>query len=94
MFVLIAATLFGWWVWRGRRRARAQGYASVPLANGFLGKRRDVEAGDFDENELDNLRTNRARANMETEPYDLASDSDDEDTGSKEATGTKQAGAR
>jgi carboxypeptidase D len=94
VFVLIAAILFGWWVWRGRRRARAQGYMSVPLANGSMGKRRDVEAGDFDENELDNLRGNRPRANMETEPYDLASDSEDEDAGHKQATGDKLSGAR
>ncbi|KAI1611022.1 carboxypeptidase D [Exophiala viscosa] len=80
--VLIAAGLFGWWVWRGRRRARGEGYMSVPLGNGALalGKRRDVEAGDFDENELDNLGSNRRRPNMETEPYDLASDSEDDIT--------------
>ncbi|RVX74172.1 Pheromone-processing carboxypeptidase KEX1 [Exophiala mesophila] len=79
VFVLIAAALFGWWVWRGRRKARDQGYISVPLANGFKG--RDVEAGDFDENELDNLPSSRRR-DMEANHYDLASDSEDEDKGS------------
>ncbi|KIX08421.1 uncharacterized protein Z518_03077 [Rhinocladiella mackenziei CBS 650.93] len=79
VFVLIAAGLFGWWVWRGRRRARGQGYMSVPLANGSMGKARDVEAGDFDENELDNLSSSRGRRNVRAEPYDLASDSEDED---------------
>ncbi|KAJ9643763.1 uncharacterized protein PV06_09055 [Exophiala oligosperma] len=77
VIVLIAAALFGWWVWRSRR-ARSRGYISVPLVNGPSAKGRDVEAGDFDENELDNLRSSRPRADMETEPYDLASDSEDE----------------
>jgi carboxypeptidase D len=77
--VLIAAAFFGWWVWRGRRKDRAKGYASVPLAKG-----RDVEAGDFDESELDDLQTNGRSAGhqqrMDADPYDLASDSDEEDT--------------
>jgi carboxypeptidase D len=82
--VLIAAAGFGWWVWRGRRRERASGYMSVPLVNGSLGKHRDVEAGDFDESELDDLRANgRTRGagqDMQAEQYDLASDSEEEDS--------------
>lgn len=79
VFVLIAAALFGWWVWRGRRKARSQGYMSVPLGSGAVNKRNgDVEAGDFDENELDNLRSGRQR-NMEANHYDLASDSEDDE---------------
>ena len=82
--VLFAAAGFGWWVWRGRRKERTQGYMSVPLVNGSLGKGRDVEAGDFDESELDDLGTNgRATMggrNMDAEHYDLASDSEDEET--------------
>ncbi|KAK5217434.1 Cell death protease [Exophiala xenobiotica] len=81
VIVLIAAGLFGWWVWRSRR-ARSRGYVSVPLANGLTGKGRDVEAGDFDENELDTFRSGRPHTDMETEPYDLGSDSEDEHTGS------------
>lgn len=81
--VLIAAVGFGWWVWRGRRRERARGYMSVPLVNGSPGKGRDVEAGDFDESELDNLHTNGRAAvggrDMHAEHYDLASDSEDDD---------------
>jgi carboxypeptidase D len=78
--VIIAAALFGLWVWRGRRKARSQGYVSLPLANGSLRKGRgDVEAGDFDENELDNLDSSRRHANMNAQHYDLASDSEDED---------------
>jgi len=82
VFVLIAAALFGWWVWWGRRRSRTRGYMSVPLGNGVLGKGRDVEAGDFDENELDELHTQQQPSRTrETGLYDLASDSDDEATG-------------
>lgn len=77
--VLIAAGLFGWWVWRGRRRSRGQGYISVPLVNGSSAKRRDVEAGDFDESELDNLNSIRRHGDMESSRYDLASDSEDDD---------------
>ncbi|EXJ55526.1 carboxypeptidase D [Cladophialophora yegresii CBS 114405] len=80
VFVIIAAALFGLWVWRGRRKARSQGYVSLPLANGSLRKGRgDVEAGDFDANELDNLESSRRPVNMDAQHYDLASDSEDED---------------
>lgn len=67
---------------------------TVPLGNGALalGKRRDVEAGDFDENELDNLGSNRRRPNMETEPYDLASDSEDDITIHGKTGGKEKAG--
>lgn len=81
--VLIGAAIFGWWVWRGRRRARSQGYMSVPLGNGSVhGKRGpgDVEAGDFDESELDDLQPSGQgvdRRDMHAERYDLGSDSDE-----------------
>ena len=96
VFVIIAAALFGWWVWRGRRKARGQGYVSLPLANGSMPKGRgDIEAGDFDENELDNLDPNRRRTNMEASHYDLASDSEDEDEGRPRGEGkAQQSGAR
>ncbi|ETN42253.1 uncharacterized protein HMPREF1541_04194 [Cyphellophora europaea CBS 101466] len=83
--VLIGAAFFGWWVWRGRRRARAQGYMSVPLGNGSLnGKRHpgDVEAGDFDESELDDLQPGGRgvdRRDMHAERYDIGSDSDEDE---------------
>ena len=94
--VLILAGLFGWWVWRGRRKERlaAQGYDAVPLVggyrdangSGFNGKGRgagDLEAGDFDENELDELTSpdksdGVARRDMQQDPYDIASDSEEE----------------
>jgi carboxypeptidase D len=87
--VIIAALLWGWWVWQGRRRERQRGYMSVPLANGhgpleaFRSKRgaEDVEAGDFDENELDNLKSRRPMngnaGELDDEHYSLGSDSDE-----------------
>ena len=86
--VIIAASIWGWWVWRGRRRERQRGYMSVPLGNGhgplevFRSKRsaEDVEAGDFDENELDNLNSRRPgnsdSRQLDKEHYSLGSDSD------------------
>ena len=91
--VVLAASVWGWWVWRGRRRERGrereEGYMSVPLAHGhsgleaYMAKRngRDVEAGDFDENELDDLNprhTGNGRAgDLDAEHYSLGSDSDE-----------------
>lgn len=62
---------------------------SVPLGNGhgpleaFRSKRgaEDVEAGDFDENELDNLKSRTANGSagqLDDGHYSLGSDSDEE----------------
>ena len=75
--VIIAATAWGWFVWRGRRRrAGYRGiFGGLGIANdsfladgglrprGFRGKRdgRDVEAIDFDESELDDLHGTEPR---------------------------------
>ncbi len=90
--VIVAAALWGWYIWRARRRRRGR-YGSVgdepgsanvaaSLREGLLGRRglgleplrhkrtpgeRDVEAADFDENELD----------------DLGGDEDDDDDGER-----------
>jgi carboxypeptidase D len=98
--VLIAAAVFGWWVWRGRRRAANKGYAAVPLVGGYRdangatngnGKghgTRDLEAGDFDENELDDLTSSRDgvsrrdmadQGDLGRDRYDIGSDSDEEE---------------
>lgn len=89
--VVILASAWGWWVWRGRRHQRQRGYTSVPLGNGrgpveaFMSKRSDVEAGDFDENELENLQTRRAAngntGSLDNDHYSLGSDSDEETSG-------------
>lgn len=83
--VVIAASLWGWFIYRSRRRAGIEGYAAVPLANGggFRDKRDlgDVEAGDFDENELDDLPATNGRAaerNLDTNHYDIGSDSEED----------------
>jgi carboxypeptidase D len=96
VFVIIAAALYGLWVWRGRRKARGQGYVSLPWANGSLRKgHEDVEAGDFDDNELDNLESSRRSAGMNAQHYDLASDSEDEDEGGARGEGkAPQSGPR
>jgi carboxypeptidase D len=84
--VIIAASLWGWFILRSRRRARIEGYAAVPLSNGggFRDKRGpgDVEAGDFDENELEDLAATNgkpAERNLDaTSHYDIGSDSEDD----------------
>ena len=102
--VVIAAGLFGWWVWRGRRRERLLGYASVPLENGGfrdhemnggfrakvgIAEGTDVEAQDFDVNEMEEFGGKKgggdedgedgvAGQEGEVDHYALGSDSEDE----------------
>ncbi|RMZ89291.1 hypothetical protein DV736_g3473, partial [Chaetothyriales sp. CBS 134916] len=84
--VLVGAAIFAYCVWRGRSQARAQGYMNVPLINdghdgsatsATLGKSRDLEAADFDENELDDLHATSG-ANQPAPLYDVGSDADSE----------------
>lgn len=88
--VAIAASVWGFFVWRARRRRR--GYMGVPLnqSNGDLGRfgskamSRDVEAADFDESELDDLHVQHSPNGdvgdgVSASHYDLADDSDDDD---------------
>ena len=100
--VAIGAAVWGFYVWRARRRTA--GYQGLPLIGnnsgsssrgglglgstgleGFRHKRtnRDVEAGDFDEGELDDLHvtTPREPADRERQHYGLAEDTDDDDDG-------------
>lgn len=86
--VVVAALVWGWIVWRGRRGRK--GYSSVPAGNGHLGLdafrhkqgNRDVEAADFDENELDDLNRGSTSNGFARDPaidrYSLGSDSDDD----------------
>ncbi|KAJ9613010.1 Cell death protease [Cladophialophora chaetospira] len=91
VFVIIAAALFGFWVWRGRRKARGEGYLSLPLVNGSLRKGRgDVEAGGYEDNELDNLESSQRNGNTNGPHYDLASDSEDEDKDGPRGDGKAQ----
>ena len=53
----------------------------------LLPRGRDMEAGDFDENELDDLHASRGpgieRRDMHADRYDIGSDSDEEDDAGK-----------
>ena len=80
--VIIAAAVWGWWVWRGRRNAR-KGYVGVDNPDGNDGPSRrrwqgqDLEAADFDEAALDDLSpTGQA---LREKRYSLGSESDGEE---------------
>ncbi|KAK7741893.1 Cell death protease [Diatrype stigma] len=91
--VAIGAAVWGFFIWRARRRV--SGYTGLPVVNsgdpssssrggigleGFRNKRsgRDVEAGDFDEGELDDLHVTSPRDNMEREHYTIAGESEED----------------
>ena len=81
--VIILAAGWAWWVWRDRRRR--VGYMGVFGGSDTRimqenGMRRDVEAADFDEAELDDLHVVRpGEADMERERYSLGGMSSDEE---------------
>lgn len=93
VIVTIAAVAWGWWIWRDRRKRRGYlGLAgggsndAIPSRGmeSFRNKRggvnnRDVEAADFDENELDDLSVARPTAGTHDERYSLGEESDDEE---------------
>lgn len=94
--VAIGAAVWGFIIWRSRKRTT--GYAGVPLMGGrnsstglddFHHRRatRDVEAGDFDDNQLDDLEPR----SMDRDHYSVgeASDSDDESLPEKKGAGTR-----
>lgn len=83
--VVIAAVIIGYLYWRNRRSSRHtlhEGQLGVyaPVPNG---KRRDVEAQDFDGNELQRLSKKvKAQRSTDQDPYALGSESEeDEDVG-------------
>ncbi|CAK7264348.1 Cell death protease [Sporothrix epigloea] len=108
VIVATAATAWGYYVWRERRKASQAGYRNVagmsssntqlPMAQGgsrleHFGNRRsnrDLEAGDFDENELDDLHV--ATPTEEDRRYSIGGDSsgdeDEDEDGNKEALDT------
>ena len=94
--VIFLALGWGWYVWRDRRRrAGYQGLWGTGggSTEGFLshrsGMRRDLEAADFDESELDDLHVGKPREGgmnggmnghgVDRERYSLGDASDDED---------------
>lgn len=109
--VAFAAGLWGWFVWRDRRRRRrtattGAGYRGLfgdggESAESFRHKRAgDVEAADFDENELDDLgsgsgsdRERRVRES-ERERYSIGEGSDSDEDGDAEGRKGKVADGR
>jgi len=85
--VVIAVAAWGYFIWRQRRSAA--GYRGVSLNPDMDGMglnsenrrnkaRRDLEAADFDEAELDELTSPH---NHERERFDVGEDSDDDEDG-------------
>lgn len=81
--LIIGVSVWGFFIWRSRRRHRGyrgvhqNGMASGSALGRFHNKRfggNDVEAGDFDESELDQLHS----PGMEREHYAIGDDSEDE----------------
>ena len=82
--VVIAASVWGWYVWQDRRRRAGYqglfgGSTSALMKEGSMG--RDVEAADFDESELDDLPATAPKSEgLGRERYSLGGvSSDDED---------------
>ncbi|KAI1850216.1 hypothetical protein JX266_004074 [Neoarthrinium moseri] len=94
--VAIGAAVWGFCMWRSRRRT--QGYQGLAAAaervrgntglESFRNKRsgRDVEAGDFDESELDDLNV-ATPTEMNKERYSIGDDSDEEHPSEKRKEG-------
>ena len=92
VIVAVAAAAWGWYIWRERRKTK--GYQGLGLnpggmaasqrtrggLDGFRNHRgnRDLEVGDFDESELDDLHVTTP-TDMERDRYSVGGDSDDDD---------------
>lgn len=97
--VAIGAVVWGFFIWRARRKSRGyQGLSAVAERvrgdsglEGFRNKRsnRDVEAGDFDESELDDLHV-ATPTGLNREPYSIGDDSDDERSTEKPKAGSSR----
>lgn len=77
--VIIGVSVWGFFIWRSRRRHRAYGLSNGSVLDRFYGKRSgtsDVEAADFDESELERL--NSIDGNHEREHFAVGIDSDEE----------------
>ncbi|KAK9774488.1 putative Pheromone-processing carboxypeptidase KEX1 [Seiridium cardinale] len=95
--VAIGAAVWGFFIWRSRRRTQGyQGLSAVAeRARGstglesFRNKRtnRDVEAGDFDESELDDLHV-ATPTEMNKEHYSIGDDSDEDVPSEKPKAGS------
>ncbi|KAL1957886.1 hypothetical protein VTO42DRAFT_5451 [Malbranchea cinnamomea] len=94
--VILIAAVWGFFVWRARRRRHDSGYRGIypngealssgSLLSRFRNKNRsngDIEAGDFDEAELDNLRqassSQSASGDGDRDHYAIGDDTSDEE---------------
>ncbi|KAL9078208.1 MAG: hypothetical protein Q9157_002861 [Trypethelium eluteriae] len=87
LVVVIAAAVWAWVVWKGRKNRGGMGYRGLgqPAMNGGMNggyrnkvERDDIEAADFDENELEDLTRHRSDE-MERDRFDVGDDDDEED---------------
>ena len=109
VIVAIAAVAWGYFVWRERRKRRGyQGLATsgngsaetrharrhTGLEN-FRNKRtsRDLEAGDFDESELDDLHLETPTVAEHDRRYSVGEDSDDDGSGAKKEAAASGSGS-
>ncbi|KAI0881827.1 alpha/beta-hydrolase [Annulohypoxylon maeteangense] len=105
--VIVGAAVWGYIIWRGRRRTA--GYSGLPVISehgrgGGLesfrrrtNNTRDLEAGDFDESELDELHVARPKVASREKRYTSGSVSDDEgedDDGEDEETDIDEKAAK
>lgn len=84
VIVIVAASAWGWWIWKSRRvRAGYRGLfggSSSQLMGGLRnnGHRRDIEAADFDEAELDDLHVEEPHEGIDEGRYSLGGASSDD----------------
>ncbi|KAI1142531.1 alpha/beta-hydrolase [Hypoxylon sp. FL0543] len=91
VIVAVGAAVWGYIIWTGRRRTA--GYSGLPVVSersrgtgleNFRNRRsanaRDLEAGDFDESELDELHVASPVEAGREKQYSVGEDSDDEDS--------------
>jgi len=95
VFVAIAAVLWGIFVWRQRAAAARQSGRNGVAYSG-IGRKRDVEEGEFDESELDDLHVvtpmfNRDAEGDKDERYSIGGDSS-EDEEVRPRTGQQRGG--
>ena len=100
VIVIIAASAWGWWIWRSRRRQSGYqglfGGSSSQLMGALRNKnnRRDVEAADFDEAELDDLHVEEPDDGMREERYSVGGASSDEEEEKRDGQSNGNANGR
>ncbi|KAI2639039.1 alpha/beta-hydrolase [Hypomontagnella submonticulosa] len=103
VIVAVGAAVWGYFVWRGRRRTA--GYSGLPIVsehsrgtglenfrNRRTGNTRDLEAGDFDESELDEFHVATPADADREKRYSVGDASDDDSDLDEKTTAKKSAG--